>query len=226
MPPIPCEDLGPSGPPRPCPAAPSALLTPLGPAPELDSLRKLRVYLEHSRHPGPGHGLSLPVPRFCKTSRGAGRLAHFLREALTFRRRGSAWPRGCCVWEATRQGRSRAGHLAPLQPRSGCTMASWLQPPTDRRRRGCQVRAPVAPLGVAEFLWGPWARDWTSASCQPCRDSGAGLQTEGQEAAPQLSHPLGAKLAAPSGGVGGVRLGEDSEAWKLQNSPLAAPALS
>ena len=105
-PPIPCGDLGPSGPPPPCPAAPSALLTPLGPARELDSLRKLRVHLEHSLHPGPGHGLSLPVPRFCKTSRGAGRLAHFLREALTFRRCGSAWPRGCCVWEATRQGRS------------------------------------------------------------------------------------------------------------------------
>lgn len=135
VPPIPREDLDPSGPPPPCPAAPS----------ELDRLRKLWVYLERGRHPGPGHGLSLPVPRVCKTSRGAGRLAHFLREALTFRRRGSAWPRGCCVWEATRPGGSRAGHLAPLQPRPGCAMASRLQLPTGPRRRGPPGRAPVAP---------------------------------------------------------------------------------
>lgn len=131
---------------------------PLSPAPELDSLRKLRVYLEHSRHPGPGHGLSLPVPRFCKTSRGAGRLAHFLREALTFRRDGSVWPRGCCVWEATRQGGSRAGHLAHLQPRSGCTMASRLQPPTDSWRRGRQVRAPVAPWELLSSCRDPGPR--------------------------------------------------------------------
>lgn len=84
----------------------------------------------------------------------------------------------------------------------------------------------MAPLAVAGFSWGPWAQDWKSASCQPHRDSGVGLETEGQGAAPQLPQPLGAQLAAPSGGVGGVRLGEDSAPWKLQNSLLAAPALS
>ena len=150
--------FGPLGasPTRPC--CSSALLTPSRPAPELDRLRKLQVYLERGRHPGPGHGLSLPVPRVCKTSRGAGRLAHFLREALTFRRRGSAWPRGCCVWEATRPGGSRAGHLAPLQPRPGCATASRLQLPTDLRRRGPPGEGSRGPPGAASGAWRPKAK--------------------------------------------------------------------